>query len=105
MFTGSQTVEVVEQVRRPHGHHEDGAVEVFESCCSVQPAGSALDADGRHLVTTQWEIYAPPQFPTTTDRMVRVDGLRLQIDGQLQLWRDMDGQPTHVRGLLKRWEG
>lgn len=105
MPTGGQTVELVEQARLPHGHTADGQVLVFERCCSVQPAGSSLDADGRHLVTSQWELYAPPTFPTSGDWLVLALGMRLRVDGQLQLHHDLDGTPTHVRGLLKRWEG
>lgn len=102
---GTQTVVVKERLRAKHGKYIDGPGKDWHGC-SVQPVGS----DEQHRLgttgTSQWNLFAPPGFPTSTDNVILWNGLELQVDGRLQEWMDEETHTVeYVGGVLKLWEG
>lgn len=101
---GNQTCHVIERLKAKHGQYADGPPVPWFGV-SIQPAG----ATERHGLGTTgsegWSFFGPPNFPTSTDNVIRYQGLDLQVDGQLQVWTDEEtGQAHHTEGKLKRWE-
>jgi hypothetical protein len=104
MALGASTLELVDRQRVKHGQFVDGEVRKFEGC-SVQPVGSSEAEAGLTTVAT-WNVWAPPDFPTKTENVVRFNGIELQIDGELQtFYDDLSGVALYVTGQLTRWKG
>lgn len=109
---GGQTVRTFTRTRGKHNTYTETPGPVFAGC-SVQPDSSGDRNEDGTAVETRWKIFAPPGFPERHDGVMTVDGLvdssgrprRLHVFGVLQTWTDLDGQPSHVEGILVDAEG
>lgn len=77
----------------------------------VLPTDSTEARQFGAAVESQWRVVGqlPPVAPRPQD-VIEVDGLepdtlRLHVEGRLQTRTTLHGQPHHVEGLLKLWEG
>lgn len=104
---GNQHARLVERVRLKHGEYEErNAIE--SDGCALQPLrknGSTEQLVGGELVTTRWQFFGPPDLPTESRNVVEIAGLKLNVEGDLQVFTDKRGRARYVHGFLKRWEG
>lgn len=105
MALGNQTAQVIKRVKGKHADYAAQPLGDPVQGCSLQPLGSAEQLAGGELITSRWRFYAPPDFPTDSRNLIDISGLRLHVDGDLQVVTDKRGRPDHVFGLLKKWEG
>lgn len=101
---GAQTVTVVHQAIDAYGDRtETGRATVHG--CSIQPLSTVERLEAGDQVITRWTLYAPITLDAgPIDRLI-VDGVTYELDGDLQLWRGLDGRAHHVEGFLRRVTG
>lgn len=102
---GSQRVSVAAQVRGLHGDHTYSEP-VEYSGIMLQPLGSDEQIQlGYPAVTERWRLFADALFPVAASNVLYHNGIRLHVEGNLQLCYDFDGCPDHVTGIVRRFEG
>lgn len=74
--------------------------------CSVQPASTTLDMDGRVLnIMDSWTLYAPPGADIAEGDRIVHDGNTYVVDGAPRPWTSATGAVSHVQCALRRWRG
>lgn len=107
MRLGGHTVTVV----RPVGFDRHGdplpgdPTETVVTGCSVQPASTTEDLDGRDTVAELWDLYAPAGTDLRATDRVRFGGILLEVDGEPLSWDDHRGTAHHLEVRLKRVTG
>lgn len=102
---GAQTVTVVHLDQNDYGDRVEVGRATYPGC-AVQPLSTTerLDTGGDQVVT-RWTLYGPPILEASPIDRFEVDGESFELDGDLQLWRGLDGRPHHVEGFLRRVTG
>lgn len=79
----------------------DNATPTPNVACSIQPATTSEDTDRRHTTTTAWAFYCPPGEPFDDDTRVEWDGLTLDVDGEVGVWKRR-GRAWRLEATLKK---
>lgn len=101
---GSQTVDVVTRTRAKHGDYIESDPVQYGGIM-LQPMGSDEQMQLGLTVQERWRIFAPYPFPVSAENVLYHNGIRLHVEGNLQVAYDFDGCPDHVTGIVKRFEG
>jgi hypothetical protein len=101
---GGQTITVVHITTDDYGDRSETGRATYPGC-SVQPLTTVETLDTGDQVVTRWMLYGPPIVEASPVDRIEVDGGLFELDGELQLWRGLDGRPHHVEGYLKRSTG
>ena len=74
--------------------------------CSVQPAATALDQDGRVLaISDGLTVYAPPDADVLAGDRIEYAGQIYEVNGVPRVWHSPSGRLRHVQLILTRWAG
>jgi hypothetical protein len=102
---GAQTVTIVHLEQNEYGDHVETGRATY-SGCQVQPLSSVERIDpGSDQVISRWTLYAPPSVQASPVDRVIAEGVTYELEGELQLWRGLDGRPDHVEAVLRRVSG
>lgn len=107
MRLGGHTVTVV----RPTGwdRHGDPLTgdpdETEVTGCSVQPASTTEDLDGRDTVAGLWDLFTPAGVDIRATDRIRWRGELYEVDGAPQQWDDERGSGHHLEVRLRRVTG
>ena len=74
--------------------------------CSVQPAATALDQDGRVVaVSDGLTVFAPPGADVRAGDKIIWNGAAYAIEGAPRVWESATGAVSNIQLNLKRWTG
>jgi len=74
--------------------------------CSVQPATTSLDQDGRILgITDGFTAYLPAGSDVIAGDHIIFNGKEYTIDGEPRPWLSPSGRVDHIQLNLMRWQG
>lgn len=74
--------------------------------CSVQPASTSLNEDGRILgIMDGLTVYVPPGADVQAGDRIFVDGDGYEINGEPRIWKSATGRVSHIQLNLKRYSG
>ena len=75
--------------------------------CSVQPASTSTDREGRAAhAASDAVLYAPPAADVAAgDRVTDSAGRAWLVDGEPMAWASPTGAVSHVQCNLRRWVG
>lgn len=84
----------------------DNASSHCVSGCSVQPASTASNKDGRaEQVTDRYELLAPPCSDVEAGDRIVFGGRVFEIDGAPYEWKSPTGRVAHLHAHLVEWRG
>lgn len=76
------------------------------SGCSVQPAATSLNEDGRVLgIMEGLTAYLPPGTDVQAGDHVTYDGDTYEINGEPKVWTSPTGMRSHILLSLRRYSG
>ena len=101
---GNDVVTVIPRTKVKHGDYVEGDPVDYPGC-NVQPVDSTEQLLSGAVVQERWRLWAPLEFPKKSENVILHDEIRMHVDGNLQTWKDLDGNPCYVTGLLKRFTG
>ena len=74
--------------------------------CSVQPASTSLNEDGRVLgINDGLTVYVPPGADVIVGDHIIVDNETYEINGEPRIWKSATGRVSHIQLNLKRYSG
>lgn len=74
--------------------------------CSVQPAQTTLNQDGRVLGLTEgYTVYFPPGADVKAGDKLRWAGNDYQIIGEPRQWNSPTGRVSSLQAAIERWAG
>lgn len=101
---GAQTVTIVHLESDDFGDHHETGRATYPGC-SVQPLSSVEEINAGDQIISRWSLYGPPIMEASPVDRVIVEGVTYELDGDLQLWRDLSGRPHHVEAVLRKVTG
>lgn len=104
MNLGATTVVVVHHKVDEYGGRTETGRDSYHGC-SVQPVSTTEQLDTGDQTTSRWALYGPPDLAAAPVDQLRADGVTYEVDGEIQLWRELDGTPHHVEAFLRRVTG
>lgn len=103
-LVGNQTATVVHLETNDYGDHVETGRATYAGC-QLQPLSSVEEIGPGDQVITRWALYGPPHMAASPVDRVIVEGVTYELDGELQLWRGLDGRPDHVEAALRKVTG
>ena len=74
--------------------------------CSIQPAATSLDTEGRVLsIEDAATVYAPKGADVKAGDRIVANGLTYEIRGEPRTWGSASGRLNHIQLNLVRWRG
>jgi hypothetical protein len=74
--------------------------------CSVQPAATSLNEDGRVLgITDGLTVYVPPGTDILAGDHIVFEGETYEINGEPRAWTSPTGRTTHIMLNATRYSG
>lgn len=74
--------------------------------CSMQPAGTSLNQDGRVLgIADGYTCYLPPEADVMAGDKIVYNGEEYQIIGEPRIWKSPTGRVSNKQIQLERWAG
>ena len=74
--------------------------------CSVQPASTSSDMDGREgQVTDRWHLFAQPGADIKAGDRVEFAGQSFEVDGAPFEWKSPTGRVSNIQAHLVEWRG
>lgn len=101
---GAQTATVVHLETDDYGDHVETGRATYPGC-QLQPLSSVEEIETGDQVTSRWSLYGPAHLEASAVDRVIVEGITYELDGDLQLWRDLSGRPHHVEAVLRKVTG
>ncbi|WP_103353611.1 hypothetical protein [Amycolatopsis sp. CA-128772] len=101
---GTLTATVVHIETNDYGDRTETGRATYAGCV-VQPLSTVEQLDTGDQVVTRWTLYGPPLLDASPTDRIEVAGDTYELDGDLQLWRGLDGRPHHVEAFLRRVKG
>jgi hypothetical protein len=101
---GGQTVTVVHRTSDDYGDRIETGRDDYPGC-SIQPLSTSERLETGDQALTRWTVYGPPTLAAGPMDQLISDGITYELDGDIQLWRDLTGQPHHVEAFLRRATG
>lgn len=76
------------------------------SGCSMQPAGTTLDQDGRVLgISDGYNLYAPYDADIKAGDRIQYNDAIYTISGDVRVWKSPSRRLDHLVINLERWQG
>lgn len=101
---GAQTATVVHRTTNDFGDHTETGRATYPGC-QLQPMTSVEEIGPGDQVITRWAFFGPAHLEASPIDLVIVEGVTYEVDGEVQLWRDLSGRPHHVEAALRRVTG
>jgi hypothetical protein len=101
---GATVVDVIHNALDEYGGRTETGRDSYPGC-SVQPVSSTEQLSTGDQTVSRWVLYGPPSLVAEPVDQLAADGITYEVDGEIQLWRDLDGTPHHVEAFLRRVTG